>query len=82
MKVLLKGHESKERVELLLSLTRIDSEPQIKAINLHLVNGAEDTLAATTYGVSKSNLSRALKTLNETAKIVERIKEIDLIVVT
>ena len=82
MKVLLQGHESAKRVELLLSLTRIESENQIKALKLHLTNGASEAFAASTYGVNKSNFSRALKTLNDTAQIVEKIKDIDSIVIS
>ena len=76
MNVLLAGSESQERVELLLKLTKI-SEQHAKAISMHLVTGVSEDYAAGVYSVNKSNLSRSLKALNETAKVVERIKEID-----
>lgn len=76
MNVLLAGNEPQERVELLLKLTKI-SEQHSKALKLHLVNGATEEYAAGVYSVNKSNLNRSLKALNETAKIVERIKELD-----
>jgi predicted transcriptional regulator len=80
MNVLLAGHESIERIELLLSLTRIDSKSQVKALKLHLNKGFTPELIASTYGVNKSNFSRVLSKLNATALIVERIKEIDKVV--
>lgn len=77
MNYLLSGHESKERVELLLKLTKISSEAVQEAITDHLVKGLPENLAASLNDVQQPNFYRALTRLNEVACIVEEIKAID-----
>jgi len=77
MKYLLAGNESTERVELLISLTRIESEPLIKAINQHLVNGKPESSAAILNGIPQPNFNRAMVKLNKVAETVEAIKQLD-----
>lgn len=77
MKVLLRGMESKRRVELLLSLTSISSESTIKALHDYLVNGRTAEGAVAINGLQQSNFNRDLKKLNDKAVIVEEIKDLD-----
>lgn len=77
MKYLLPGNETTKRVELLISLTRIESEPLIKALNQHLVNGKPENSAAILNGIPQPNFSRAMVKLNKVAETVEAIKELD-----
>lgn len=77
MKILLRGMENKRRIELLLSLTKIDSESIIKAIFDHLVDGKTKVGAAATNMIQQQNFSRALIKLNKVAEVVEEIKTID-----
>lgn len=75
MKVLLQGHESEKLVNLYLSFTNIKTDSDTaKALRLHLSVGATDTAASSTYGINKSNFSRALLSLQSAAKTVEQIK--------
>lgn len=78
MKYLYAGSQSNERFELLLSLTRINSEDVVAALYDHLVKGATESSAAIMNGISMSNFNRAFKKLDTVAASVERIKEIDL----
>ncbi|QUI71267.1 PapB/FocB family fimbrial expression transcriptional regulator [Pseudoalteromonas sp. M8] len=78
MKYLFKGMQSQERFELLLSLTRIQSESIISALFDYLVKGMDKKAAAMINGVELPNLSAALNKLEEKALIIELIKEIDL----
>jgi len=77
MKMLVRGLEKQERVELLISLTKMSSETQKQAIIDHLVKGRSDTEAALLNDVSQSNFNRAMSRLNEIAGIVEEIKALD-----
>ncbi|MBV2127966.1 adhesin biosynthesis transcription regulatory family protein [Arsukibacterium indicum] len=77
MKYLLQGGESRQRLALLFSLTKITSNNVQDALTDHLCTGLSDTVAAAMNGVQLSNFTRALKTLNEVAGIVEKIKEHD-----
>lgn len=77
MRYLTQGGETAERLELLLSLTKITSEPVQDALADHLVRGLSDATAAGINGVTQSNLKRALDSLELVAATVERIKEID-----
>lgn len=77
MKVLQQGLEPKERVEILIGFTNIES-PNIKeGLMDHLSRGVQLVTAAALNQVQPGNLSRALSTLESVAKKVERIKEID-----
>ncbi|MEQ3513606.1 PapB/FocB family fimbrial expression transcriptional regulator [Pseudoalteromonas sp. BZB3] len=77
MKYLFKGMQTQERFELLLSLTRIQSESLINALNDYLVRGMDKKAAALANGVEMPNFSAALKKLEEKAQIIEKIKELD-----
>lgn len=77
MRYITQGGESPERYELLISLTRISSEDIKAALKDYLVTGLTDATAAAVNGVPLSNFTRALKTLNDTAATVEKIKELD-----
>lgn len=74
---LLAGSESERKLDLLLSLTRITSEPTIAALKLHYTTGLEPERCAARHFIELSNLMRAQTTLNNTMGVVEAIKEID-----
>lgn len=77
MNVLIQGMESLERVNLLLALTRIDSEDVKSALIDYLTNGVDLKSAAELNDVKQQNFNRALKRINSVAYTVEKIKEID-----
>jgi len=77
MKMLLRGMENKRRVELLLSLTKINSESLQYAITDHLCNGCSEKDASILNGVQQQNFNRAMVKLNKVAGIVEEIKNED-----
>lgn len=76
MKYLMQGGECASRFDLLISLTKL-GENAIVALRDHLATGLDESTAASLNGLNKSNFTRALTTLNKTAKTVEKIKEID-----
>jgi len=71
------GHESAERVELLLSLTSIRSESVRAALCDHLVKGHAVAQAAALNDAQDANVRRGLEVVEAVADKVERIKEID-----
>ncbi|MBY6104868.1 adhesin biosynthesis transcription regulatory family protein [Ferrimonas balearica] len=71
------GSQSKERLALLLSLTRIDSDEIQMALTDHLVRGASEIDAAEMNGVSRSNLTRALNKVRKVAATVHAIEDLD-----
>lgn len=75
---LLQGMEPEERVKLLLSLTKITSEPVCKALVDYLSKGFTESEVVMINEVTQSNFNRALSTLEKVANTVEAIKEIDL----
>ncbi|NRA81173.1 MAG: hypothetical protein HRU18_23480 [Pseudoalteromonas sp.] len=77
MRYLLAGMESAERVNLLLSLTKINSEGKIKGIHLILVDGKSEVSASVLSGILQQNLNDAISTLEEVASKVEAIKNLD-----
>lgn len=77
MNYLVSGLESKQRVELLLSLTKINSDALRDSIFDHLCVGHSEKDSAVINGVSQSNFNRAMKKLNDVASIVEKIKDLD-----
>lgn len=77
MNHLFAGNQTKERLALLLSLTRIDSESVLDALHDHLVVGHSATTAAQINEVAVPNFNRAMNRLNAAASIVEKIKELD-----
>ncbi len=78
MLYLLAGSEPERKLDLLLSLTRITSEPTIAALKLHYTTGLAEERCAARHFIELSNLNRAQSTINSTMGIVEAIKEIDL----
>lgn len=78
MRILVQGLESKEKVELLLQLTRIDSENIQSALVAHLCKGHKEDDAAMLNDVPRQNFNRALKRLNNVAEVVQQIKELEL----
>ncbi|MEM6230697.1 hypothetical protein [Shewanella scandinavica] len=77
MNHLLPGFESKQRVELLLSLTRISSPEVIAALTLHYTSALPAERAAARHGIELSNFMRGQKKLEQIAATVEAIKAID-----
>ena len=77
MLYLLAGSESERKLDLLLSLTRITSEPTIAALKLHYTTGLDPERCAARHRIELSNLMRAQTTLNSTMGVVEAIKELD-----
>lgn len=75
MKLLVQGGQDSETVELLLSLTRIDSEDVKSAISDYLVTGLADSSACALHGIAQSNFNRALNSLESVAATVERLIE-------
>lgn len=74
MNYLLQGMERSEYIEILLSLTKIDSENVVSAIYDHLVNGHREVDACLLNNIPRSNLKRALNKLNFIAGQVEKAK--------
>ena len=77
MKYLLQGSEPKEKVEILISMTGLESENMEQAIIDHLTKGMKRSEAAYINNVKESNMSRDIKLLNEYAAKHERMKEIE-----
>lgn len=77
MKTLHAASQTNERLDLLLSLTKISSSDIIKGLEYHLVNGFDVNNAALLSDVKQPNLKRALNQLENISQIVESIKEID-----
>jgi len=75
--MLLPGAEKTERLNKLLELTKIKSPEKLKAIHDHLVLGHEAKGAAIRNGLDVSNFSKTIDSIEEVAKIVEELKEID-----
>ena len=77
MLYLLAGSEPEPKLDLLLSLTRITSEPTIAALKLHYTTDLDPERCAARHFIELSNFNRAQNTLNTTMGVVEAIKEID-----
>ena len=74
------GSESPERFDLLIELSGFRSEKQIQTMKDHLVKGVpiEAAITVNTSNVTnKSNLERDLAKINDIAKTIEKIKDID-----
>ena len=67
------GQETDKHVDLIISLTSINSESTIKALKLHLVNGVTSKGIDELGFMSQSNFSRDLQKLDDVANIVEQI---------
>lgn len=70
------GLHSHEEIEVLLSLTKIESESIIGALFDHLVRGFSIQEASTINGATRPNVSVNLAALNEVARKVERVNEL------
>ena len=77
MKTLQQGMEQVERVNILISLTNIESEDIKQALIDHLSRGHSASVSSSLNSVQPSNFSMALSILEEVAKKIELIKEID-----
>lgn len=77
MNYLFAGNQTQLRLDTLLRLTKITSEPVLAALSEHLVLGYPLERAAIRAGIPKGNLSRAVDTLNNVASVHEELKEID-----
>lgn len=77
MNYLVRGSQTKERLSMLLMLTKINSEDVTDALVDYLVNGHSLSVAADLNGVDRANLHRSITSLNEIAAIVEQIKDYD-----
>lgn len=74
---MLQGFETKERLNLLLSLTNIRSDSQKSALEQHFVNGLNFEAAAAIAEITASNFKRVVDRVQEVDSIVEKIKDID-----
>ncbi len=77
MNYLIKGEELKEKIEILISLTGLDSEPMEAAMVDHFCRNMSKSHAAALNGVQQSNLSRDIKKIDIVAGKLERLKELD-----
>lgn len=81
MNVLIHGGESLKRVEALLNLVTFKksakTEDMKAAIKSYLVQGMNQSAVFTWHNVDRNNFLRKLAEVNEAAKVVESIKEID-----
>ena len=79
MKYLAQGQESREKVRLLIEMTKIGSDSIEAALYDHLCKNFSISAAASINGCLQPNLSVAIKTLNFFAKRVEQINELNYI---
>jgi hypothetical protein len=77
MNRLLPGFESKQRIELLLSLTRINSPAVVAALTLHYSSALPAERAAARHHIALSNFMRGQIRLERVAATIESIKELD-----
>lgn len=75
MRYLVQGGEDSETVELLLSLTRIDSDDVKSALKDFIATGLSANTACDMRGIELSNFNRALNRLEQVAATVERLIE-------
>ncbi len=75
MNVLTKGGLSAKDLELLLKLRSFRSDDMKGAMKSFLVDGMGESQAAALNGVDRNNLIKSVAKLNETALIVEEMKE-------
>jgi hypothetical protein len=77
MNYLITGSEPLRKIELLISLTKIDSDNIKSAIEDVFVRGIRIGDSATINSVQQSDLSKYVKRIYKIAETVEQIKEID-----
>ncbi|MBF4433238.1 hypothetical protein ERJ77_01760 [Vibrio anguillarum] len=74
---MLAGMESQERLELVISLTSIRSEPKKAALQRHFVDGVNFSACAALEDIPESNFQRAIDRVQAADAIIEKAKEID-----
>ncbi|GIU52768.1 hypothetical protein TUM4438_46230 [Shewanella sairae] len=77
MSKLIQGQESEAKIDLLLSLTRINSVNKIDALKLHLVKGYPAVMAYELCDVKQQNFKSTLDALNRVYTIHEKLNELD-----
>ncbi len=70
MKVLVRGCETAEQVEILLKLTGISSDNIKQALRAYLVEGFPASRCYARFGVTQQHFSRALAKLNQKAELL------------
>jgi hypothetical protein len=75
--MLVQGMESEKSIDLLISMTKIKSEPVIDALKAHFVEGSHVQIAAEKNGLEKSNLTRDIKKINVIAVKMNEYFEIN-----
>jgi len=78
MKYLVQGMESKQKINCLLALTKIESDRKINALHYHFVDGADITNAAIAHQLPQPNLTDAIDTLNKIAEHCEKYHELKI----
>lgn len=75
MNILTKGGLSPKDLELLFKLRSFRSDDMKGALKSYLVDGMGESAAAALNGIDRNNLIKSIAKLNETALVVEEIKE-------
>ncbi|GIU52777.1 hypothetical protein TUM4438_46260 [Shewanella sairae] len=76
MSKLIQGQESEAKIDLLLSLTRINSVNKIDALKLHLVKGYPAVMAYELCDVKQQNFKSTLDALNRVYTTHEKLNEL------
>lgn len=75
MSKLIQGQESEAKIDLLLKLTKINSEDKINALKFHLVRGYSAPMAYGVCDVKQQNFDSSLRQLNRVYSIHEKLKD-------
>ncbi len=73
---LIQGQESDLKLDLLLSLTSLTSEPVTNALREHYIKGTAQKMCEMKYSISQQAFSRAAKRLNEVYEIVQQLNDV------
>jgi len=73
MKVLLKGTETKQRIDLLLQLTKATSPNKKQALYDYFCNGKTMSLAAVLNSTTQPKLSNLIANIEQKAQVVEQL---------
>lgn len=76
MKVLIKGMESQARIDLLLQLTKVESEDKIKALYDHFCKGSTISAAAALNDVKQPKLAELIAKIERIAVVNEKLFEL------
>ncbi|PNG65017.1 hypothetical protein CRN61_17730 [Vibrio vulnificus] len=71
------GMETEERLDLVISLTSIRSEPQQRALKSYFVDGVNSSACAALEEIPESNFQRTIDRVQAVDSVIEKIKEID-----